>query len=188
MTSPLAEPHVHGPFKVDDLDDLPDNGLRYEIFDGSLLVSPPAEFPHAGTASRLHRLLVRQLPDDVMVVENVGVHISDKKYYVPDLVVIRDELFRGEAGRRLRPADIELVVEIVSPNNPSNDLVLKRHAYASAGIQEYWIIDQRDRTLAVHRLDASGSYAIEATVRPAERWESDTPFPVTVDPAEVFPP
>ena len=59
-------------------------------------------------------------------------------------------------GRGFAPRDLLLAVEVVSPSNPGNDLVLKRHAYAVAGIPEYWIVDRRDRTLRVLRLGRAG--------------------------------
>ena len=45
------------PWTVDDLFAMPDDGYRYEIFDGSLLVSPPAAMPHASSVTRLSRIL-----------------------------------------------------------------------------------------------------------------------------------
>lgn len=71
------------------------------------------------------------------------------------------------------------------PSNPSIDLVMKRHAYAAAGIPEYWIVDERERTLTVLRLSGD-TYAVHATARPGEPYSSDRPYPLLVDPAAVF--
>ncbi len=46
----------------------------------------------------------------------------------------------------------DLVVEVVSPDDPHRDLVTKRFEYARAGIPEYWIVDPRDETITVLRL------------------------------------
>lgn len=185
MTHPPIRSHASGPWTVDDLYALPDDGERYEIFDGSLLVSPPPEFAHTCTAVLLRDLLTRQAPTGFVVVDGGGVYVTQTKYYIPDLAVIRRERLR-DRSRRLVPSDILVAVEVVSPNNPSNDLVLKRHAYATAGIPEYWIVDERERTLTVLGPDGPDSYAERGVARPGEPWRGERPYPVVVDPAEIF--
>ena len=49
----------------------------------------------------------------------------------------------------LRSLDPLLVVKVMSRGNSSLDLTLKRYAYSSAGIPQYWIVSKQDRTLAV---------------------------------------
>ena len=51
----------------------------------------------------------------------------------------------------------DLVVEVVSPDDPHRDLVTKRFEYARAGIPEYWIVDPRDETITVLHLDDSSA-------------------------------
>jgi Uma2 family endonuclease len=51
----------------------------------------------------------------------------------------------------------DLVVEVVSPDDPGRDFVPKRGDYAEAGIPEYWIVDPRHDTITVLAL-AAGSY------------------------------
>lgn len=176
---------VGRPWTIADLDALPDDGFRYEIFDGSLLVTPPPGMPHVRSTARLHRLLVKLAPDDVEVGEGAGVYPNDTNFYIPDLFVAPAEALEGE-GRGFVPGDLLLAVEVVSPSNPGNDLVLKRHAYAAAGIREYWILDRRDRTLRVLRLSGPGKYADDVVVKAGERWRSETPFPLEIDPGAVL--
>jgi Uma2 family endonuclease len=47
----------------------------------------------------------------------------------------------------------DLVIEVVSPDDPTRDLVTKRREYAQAGIPEYWIVDPQAETLTVLRLE-----------------------------------
>jgi Uma2 family endonuclease len=188
MANPIGLPVVGGrPWTLDDLDALPDDGYRYEIFDGSLLVSPQPAVPHFRATTRLHRLLDRQAPDGFYLGQNAGVYPNRTNFYVPDLIVIRAESMEGE-GRGFLPGDVLLAVEVVSPTNPGADLVLKRHAYAVAEIREYWIVDERDRTLRVLMPDGEGGYAERAVVKPGDTWRSVEPFPLAIDPAEVFRP
>ena len=81
--------------------------------------------------------------------------------------------------------DNVLAVEVLSPSNPGNDLVLKRHYYAAGGIPRYWIVEPDKRTLTVLTLDGD-SYQDRAVVEPGQVWRSDEPFPLTIDPADVL--
>lgn len=181
----VPRPIVGRPWTVADLDELPDDGFRYEIFDGSLLVTPPPGIPHVRATYRLRRLLERQAPEGTAIGEGAGVYPNDTNFYIPDLWVVPIAAMEGE-GRGFSPADLLLAVEVLSPSNPGNDLVLKRHAYAVAGIPEYWIADGRDRTLRVLRLAEPGGYADDIVVKAGERWRSAHPFPLEIDPAELF--
>jgi Uma2 family endonuclease len=67
MTESFAPP-ADG-WTVDDLYQLPDIGVRYEIFDGSLLVSPAPHKRHVRAVTLLRRLLDRQAPDGLIVCE-----------------------------------------------------------------------------------------------------------------------
>lgn len=49
----------------------------------------------------------------------------------------------------------DLVIEVVSPDDPQRDLVTKRSEYAQAGIPEYWIVDPQAETITVLRLDGA---------------------------------
>ena len=69
----------------------------------------------------------------------------------PDLVLLRDARDPRRENRYWRGAD--LVLEVVSPDQPARDLVEKRGAYALAGIPEYWIVNPLNETITVLRLD-----------------------------------
>jgi Uma2 family endonuclease len=65
----------------------------------------------------------------------------------PDVVLYRCL----DAGERLRPEHVQLVIEIVSPGSQTTDEVDKPGEYAKAGIPHYWIV----------RLDAAGVSMVE---------------------------
>jgi len=179
---------VAHPWTIDDLDELPDNGNRYEIADGSLIVSPSSDIWHVDANDRLGDVLKRQAPSDLRVLwAGAGIDIYRRiTYYVPDLLIAKAEAIR-RGGKTLQPADVLLVAEVLSPSNRSKDLVLKRHDYAAAGIRHYWILDRVNRTLIVLVLDeGEKTYREEAVVEPGKTWHTDRPFPIEVDPAELF--
>jgi Uma2 family endonuclease len=46
----------------------------------------------------------------------------------------------------------DLVMEVVSEDDPDRDWIDKRRDYAEAGIPEYWIVDPRTKTIVVLKL------------------------------------
>ena len=83
--------------------------------------------------------------------------IRDGKFREPDLLLVRDA---GDPRRRndyWRGAD--LVLEVVSPDDPQRDTQVKRGDYAEARIPEYWIVNPLDETITVLTL-ADGEYAV----------------------------
>ena len=68
MARALAWPAADRPFTVKDLDLLPDDGRRYELLDGVLIVSPRPTTVHQLAASLLTTLLTINCPDDYYVV------------------------------------------------------------------------------------------------------------------------
>lgn len=116
MTSSFNRAAIRGRWTVDDLVELPDDGYRYEIFDGSLLVTPPPPIPHISTTYRLRRRLEAQAPAGFAVIEGAGVYPNETNYFIPDLLVIREDLLVGDA-RGIDPRDALLAVEVVSPGN-----------------------------------------------------------------------
>ncbi len=81
--------------------------------------------------------------------------IREGKHREPDLLLLLDANDPRRQNRYWLGAD--LVVEVVSPDNPDRDLVEKRRDYAEANIPEYWIVDPRSETIAVLRLQ-DGAY------------------------------
>src|SRR5262245_50858130 len=102
---------------VDSLYRLPDDGMRYEIADGCLLVSPPSTVRHAKVLYLLCNALQRQAPPGLAVSNLVGIQIGDDfTYFIPDLFVIPMSGFHSRE-KYLLPADVQLVVEILAEHN-----------------------------------------------------------------------
>ncbi len=80
--------------------------------------------------------------------------IRQGKFREPDLLLVRDARDARSGERFWTGADV--VVEVVSPDNPERDLIVKRGDYAEAGIPEYWIVDPATETLTVLELEDAG--------------------------------
>jgi Uma2 family endonuclease len=173
------------PLTLDDLPLLPDDGRRYEVVDGSLIVSPPPTPRHQLAASAMYDLLRTSAGSPWRVLAGgAGILLRDDRFLVPDLVVVRGEAARADTAGFL-PSDVVLVVEVVSPSNAAHDLVLKRSLYAGHGIPHYWILDiRRQPMLHVLRL-REGRYD-EVSVGAEELAHLREPFPVSVRPAALL--
>lgn len=162
---------MHDSWTVEDLAHLPDDGQRYEIIDGSLLVSPPPALGHQGIARRLVAALNHHMGAEWEAVEAVGVVLRSKpsvRMVEPDVVVAPSEtLWSG--GATLTAADVLLAVEIVSPSSVTTDRVTKPAMLAEAGVPAYWRVEQTDdgATISLSRL-AGRVYKEDDLVRPGD--------------------
>ena len=81
------------------------------------------------------------------MVAALRMRIREGKFREPDLLLLRDRSDSRCQDRYWLGADV--VVEVVSPDDPDRDVVEKRADYAEARIPEYWIVDPRDKTITV---------------------------------------
>jgi len=178
--------HV-GPWTEEDLVGLPDDGQRYELLEGALLVNPPAGGRHQLVSLRLAGRLDAIAPDDLVVVEALGVRVPGGSVLVPDVLVAeRDAVLVNDSGI-LDAAVVRLAVEIVSPGSRTQDRITKPALYAEARIPSFWRVELDDGpTIFAYRLDGS-TYTELATARPGQSLELDEPFPVSLDPAALTP-
>jgi Uma2 family endonuclease len=111
---------------------------RVEWTDGVAVVSPAAGYRHQWISRRLANHLEAQLPG-LFVYEAVNVRVAPRRIRIPDIVVME----RSQTGVLVEDLPV-LVVEILSPATRREDLVRKRNEYATAGIDQYWIVDADD--------------------------------------------
>lgn len=171
------------PLTVDDLSRLPDDGNRYELLDGSLLVSPAPTPIHQLVAKRLLLTLEAAAPPEYEPLDTANLEIDAENFFIPDLLVVRSEAVYADQ-LMLRPNDVLLVVEIVSHSTRKRDRILKLAAYAEAGIRYYWRVEPTEGpALYAYELDGD-SYRLAKAAPAGERTELVKPFALTVDPAE----
>ncbi len=109
--------------------------------------------------------------------------VREGKYREPDLLLLLDAADSRRANAGWTGAD--LVLEVVSPDDPARDYVVKRDDYAEAGIPEYWIVDPSIETVAVLTL-RNGTYAEHGTFRGGEIATSPLLAGFVVDIAAIF--
>ncbi|HEV2373862.1 MAG TPA: Uma2 family endonuclease [Streptosporangiaceae bacterium] len=129
-------PAAGRPFTVAELDRMPDDGRRYELLDGVLVVSPRPTTVHQLVATRLAALLVSACPGELCVVAEPAVMLSELTEFDPDLVVVRMDEVGG--AKFTKPPG--LVVEVRSPSTALIDLNHKKTAYEQFGVPSYWVV------------------------------------------------
>ena len=149
-----------------DLERMPENGKRYEVLDGELLVTPAAARAHQLIASRLHGpLWLYATKHGLGDVYSYGKVLFGGNELLPDVQVMRrvagSEL---ELDWETEPATL-LAVEILSPSTKRRDLTVKRDAYQRVGIPVYWIVDPVKREVLVYSGDAAEPEVVTSVLR-----------------------
>jgi Uma2 family endonuclease len=178
VTIAEAWPAAGQPFTIAELDRMPDDGRRYELLDGVLIVSPRPTTVHQFVAMRLLCALAEACPEELCVVPEPAVELGPQIEFDPDLVVVRMDQI---GGAKLTEPPL-LVVEIRSPSTALVDLNRKKATYERFGVPSYWIVnpDSPQPELTVFEL-RDGRYAVAA--KTSEPFAADRPFPVSIDPA-----
>lgn len=171
------------PLTEDDLATMPDDGHRYELVDGALIVTPAPGLQHQICVTALGALLATVSPPELRVlVAPFDVRLSPLTVLQPDVLVARKSDFDDT---RLEQSPI-LAVEVLSPSTRRIDLGTKRLAFEAAGVPAYWPVDPDAPSLTVLELDDQGRYLERTTVTGDDPYHATIPFPVTVVPARLL--
>jgi len=164
-----------------DLDSMPDDGHRYEIVDGILIMSPAPVMLHQLAVSRLSHVLQLAQPAGVVVlVAPFDVALADDTVMQPDVLVARTI----ELTVKDLPTAPLLAVEVLSPSTRRFDLLLKRSRLESAGCASYWVIDPDVPSLIAWEL-RDGAYVEMARVQGDQEFRAELPYPVSVCPGRL---
>ena len=122
---------------------LPEDGNRYELFDGQLLVTPAPRPRHEAAVMILLERLFEYLKDSSVghaYASPAALTLGEHQYAQPDIYVLPGP--RGPAPERWEDVALPiLVVEVLSPSTAWNDRQVKRRKFQRLGILEYWIVD-----------------------------------------------
>lgn len=123
--------------------ELPDDGRRYEVIDGVLLVTPAPSWKHQDAAMHLGTIIQAYLrPRHIghAIMAPADVEFGADRMVEPDLFVV--PLVGGRKPSTW--SDVErllLAVEIVSPSSARADREIKRRLYQRERVPEYWVVD-----------------------------------------------
>ena len=135
-----------------DVQQLPDDGNRYEAIEGELYVTPAPTLRHQRISRRLFLALHELLGDPghgELFYAPTGVEFPATEEGVqPDLVFVSNERRGILTDRWIRGAP-DLVIEILSPTTAHRDRGVKRKLYERQGVEQYWIADPDSATVEV---------------------------------------
>ena len=182
MAMPTRPPSPSAGWTVEMLDELPDDGQRYELIDGVLHVTPAPRELHQLVVGHVYLVLTQYLRGSSVgraMISPADVRRGDRtrNRVQPDVFAVR--LIEGE-----RPpypysmSDLLLAVEVSSPSDPMYDYHTKRELYLASGVPEYWVLDADARHLSRWRGTADPGEVL--SVR-AEWHPSGMPEPLVLD-------
>lgn len=162
-------------FTIADLENMPEDGNRYEVIDGELYVTAA---PHSDHQACLDQFIVAlggwyNVTGHGWPVSGAGVKLAFSTGVIPDLIWFSDERLPGaiinpETGERDGKfyAAPDLVVEVLSPGreNEERDRETKLTLYSRRGVREYWIVDRALKVVAVYRRTAAAALELAATL------------------------
>jgi Uma2 family endonuclease len=146
---------------IHDLEAYPiEEGKRYEIIEGELLVSTQPHIEHQRICARLTVALSNWAAGagGGEVIPAPGVIFDPENAVAPDVVWVSPQrlpLIVGEDGKLHDAPD--LAIEVLSPGttNTRRDRELKLRLYSLYGVREYWIIDWPTKSLQIYRREAA---------------------------------
>ena len=139
----MGMPHAAERWTAEMVRALPNDGNRYELVSGQLLVTPAPAPRHQAAAAALYDVLAPFVHDNrlgAIYWSPADLSLGEDEVLQPDLFV-----FRLPGGRPPRSwgeiTSLVLAIEILSPGTERHDRTVKRRRYQRAGTQEYWVVD-----------------------------------------------
>ncbi|HET8681738.1 MAG TPA: Uma2 family endonuclease [Micromonosporaceae bacterium] len=174
------------PFTRADLVGMPDDGRRYEIVDGTLIVSAAPGRLHQRAVLKLATLLLAACPEKLEVlVAPFAVALGDDTELQPDVLAGRRE---DLTDRALVAAPV-LAVEVLSPSSRLFDTHVKRERFERAGTPAFWVVDPvavpDQARLVAWELVGAGRYRQVADVLGEAELRTQVPFELRVVPADL---
>lgn len=160
-----------------DLERMPDDGVRYELYDGEAVVVP-APFPrHQYAVPNITRALLGYTSryGGTLLFSPIDIVFSNHDVLQPDIVFFtagRSHLI--DLDRAIRDAP-DLAIEVLSSRTAATDRGRKKATFARFGVREYWIVDLAAEAIEVHALQgetyrlvqhATGDDALRSGVLP----------------------
>lgn len=158
----LPADHIPGPkqghWTYNEYAALPEDGKRYEVMNGVLIMTPAPGPDHQSAVLRLSHYLFmavelaglgRVLPSPV------DVRLTSDRVVQPDVLVVLNANLH-KITKKYIVGGPDLVVEIASPGTALYDRLSKFEAYEQVGVPEYWLVDHQGKSIEVLVLEENG--------------------------------
>lgn len=177
-----------GQWTYEDYCRLPEDGMRYEIIEGVLYMSPAPITKHQRVSMKLAvRFENFAEKHDAGIVMHAPLDVILAKFATPvqpDIVFIAKKR-RSIIKEKFVEGAPDILVEILSPSNWHVDRGKKAQVYAKSGVREYWIVDPEAETIELY-VRRKRAYALVGKYRAGEIVRSETLLGLKVKVKEVF--
>ena len=137
-----------------ELQEWPDDGRRYELYDGEVVVVPSPLPRHQRVLLHICEVLAEyeRATGGLVFEAPMDIVFSEHNVVQPDVVFFRQErrhLIDMMAATRAAP---DLAVEVLSRSTEARDRGRKMQLLARFGVPEYWIVDPVKNTIEIYLL------------------------------------
>ena len=140
---------------ADELLNMPDDGMRYELVRGELRKMPPSGHPHAGIAGEIaihFGAYVKANNLGKIYIAEPGFVLESDHVRVPDIAFVLQERVGEVAGTQgFFPGPPDVAFEVISPSDRYTEVDEKVADYLAAGTLAVIVVNPRRRTVRVHR-------------------------------------
>jgi Uma2 family endonuclease len=179
---------VHPRISYADLERLPEDGRRYELYDGEVFVVPAPLLRHQIAQLRLVEMLDAYAKErgGIAAPSPIDIVFSDYDVLQPDVIYFRPERAHLVDLDRVIRHPPDLCVEVLSPSTEATDRGKKMQMFARYGVSEYWIVNPHEASIEVYeleqggyvlRLTASGENAVMSRSLPGFSFTAKSVFP-----------
>ena len=156
-------------------DDMPllDDYNKTEKINGVIYnMSPSGGFSHGLVNGNIYYSFRKQLKDSICMVsvENLDLYLSEDEYVNPDVMLICD---RNQVKKDKYRGVPKFVAETLSPSTAFKDRTVKMRAYAKHGVDEYWIVDPKSRSVEVYYLEDGKYELVKSMILEDDEEDSD---------------
>src|SRR5438093_10010329 len=171
-----------------DLERWPDDGRRYELYDGEVYVIPSPLLIHQVVSGRLHLALSEyvRVHGGTVLFAPLDIVLTEYDVVQPDLLVFtreREHLLNLRKVTRVPP---DLAIEILSPSTASNDRGRKMSLLGRHGVKEYWLVDPDRPSIEIYALTGTRLTPAHLTIG-ADHLQSPLLPDLKLAPADVVP-
>ena len=148
-----------------DLERMPDDGRRYELYDGELWEVPGPIPRHQRVTHKIASVLedYERAVGGLMFQAPIDIVLTEYNVVQPDIVFFTSGRVGSIDMRKAIRVPPDLAVEVLSPGTASTDRGQKPHLLARFGVREYWLVDPLENTIERYGL-TEGAYVLDAVV------------------------
>jgi Uma2 family endonuclease len=171
-----------------DLERWPDDGRRYELYDGEVYVIPSPLLIHQMVAARLYDVLrdYVRTHGGIVLFAPLDIVLTEYDVVQPDLLLFTREREHLLALRKVTQVSPDLAIEILSPSTARNDRGRKRHLLARHGVREYWLVDPDAVVIEVYT-QTEGELALATAASGGELVQSPMLPGLSLRPVDLVP-